>query len=90
MRRLGNRDGWSAKWAREMKQELLAKPEQLKAPKGMVSDSVVEASALSVRSTQAATLQQGGRAAGRQWLESFFYPTWAELQGGNVQSGNGV
>lgn len=71
VRRLGNRDGWSARWLHRMKQPVLTESESVKA--ASFPNELHDDSAMQCVGEPHPLRQRGGRREGIKTLESFFY-----------------
>ena len=72
IRRLKNRNGWSARWYQQMKQHVLDSPTQLKAIEEQ-SETLPSPAELGFRDDHFTDLQRGGRHEGVKLLHSFLY-----------------
>lgn len=72
IRCLHNRDGWSARWAKQMKKRLLRPPSQLVSINAK-TDTLPHFMELGLQKDTSSDLQQGGRAQGLVLLNSFLY-----------------
>ena len=70
IRRLKNRNGWSARWYQQMKQHVLVSPTQLKAIEEQ-SENLPSPAELGFRDVDFTDLQRGGRQEGLKLLHSF-------------------
>ena len=73
IRRLKNRDGWAAKWYRQMAAPILAAPATLRPLPDIQSQAVPGADALGLAPDGCTLLQPGGRADGQKTLHSFLH-----------------
>lgn len=72
IRRLKNRDGWAARWYKAMKKPIYSSPATLHSIQEQ-SDELPGTAALGLQADGCIMLQQGGRTAGLELLQSFLY-----------------
>lgn len=71
IRRLKSRDGWSARWAEQMRRPLLVPPSRLVSPHNISSVGILSASALGLPASDKLEVQRGGIKNAEATLSSF-------------------
>lgn len=73
VRRLTDRDGWAAKWAKRMRPEPLPKPERLVSPETKYSGEILTAADLGLNDRPMVERQAGGEREAHETLHSFLH-----------------
>lgn len=71
VRRLRNRDGWSARWAERMRRSAVATPGRLLSPRNISSVGILSSSALGLPASDKVEVQRGGMQSAAETLTSF-------------------